>query len=192
MLEYSNFFVFGSEESYGYLASDRVRDKDANAAVVMFCELAAYLKSQEMIFSDYLNALNLQHGYYEEKTINIYFEGAAGSRRIKNIIDSYRNDIPKSFGGIEVRSLTDFGKDEIFDADGERIPSQEFYFLELNNGYSFALRASGTEPKIKFYVFGRSDLDDLEKLDEVKATASEVMQSLLTDIEADARKRADD
>ena len=192
MLEYSNFFVFGSEESYGYLASDRVRDKDANAAVVMFCELAAYLKSQEMSFSDYLNALYLQHGYYEEKTINIYYEGAAGSRRIKNIIDSYRNDIPKSFGGIEVRSLTDFGKDEIFDADGERIPSQEFYFLELNNGYSFALRASGTEPKIKFYVFGHSDLDDLEKLDEVKAVASEVMQSLLTDIEADARKRADD
>ena len=192
MLDYSNFFVFGSEESYGYLASDRVRDKDANAAVVMFCELAAYLKSQEMSFSDYLNALYLQHGYYEEKTINIYYEGAAGSRKIKNIIDSYRNDIPKSFGGIEVRSLTDFGKDEIFDADGERIPSQEFYFLELNNGYSFALRASGTEPKIKFYVFGRSDLDDLEKLDEVKAAASEVMQSLLTDIEADARKRADD
>ena len=191
MLEYSNFFVFGSEESYGYLASDRVRDKDANAAVVMFCELAAYLKSQEMSFSDYLNALYLQHGYYEEKTINIYYEGAAGSRRIKNIIDSYRNDIPKSFGGVEVRSLTDFGKDEIFDADGERIPPQEFYFLELNNGYSFALRASGTEPKIKFYVFGRSDLDDLEKLDEVKAAASEVMQSLLTDIEADARKRAD-
>lgn len=191
MLEYSNFFVFGSEESYGYLASDRVRDKDANAAVVMFCELAAYLKSQEMSFSDYLNALYLQHGYYEEKTINIYYEGAAGSRRIKNIIDSYRNDIPKSFGGIEVRSLTDFGKDEIFDADGERIPPQEFYFLELNNGYSFALRASGTEPKIKFYVFGHSDLDDLEKLDEVKAAASKVMQSLLTDIEADARKRAD-
>ena len=192
MLDYSNFFVFGSEESYGYLASDRVRDKDANAAVVMFCELAAYLKSQEISFSDYLNALYLQHGYYEEKTINIYYEGAAGSRRIKNIIDSYRNDIPKSFGGIEVSSLTDFGKDEIFDADGERIPPQEFYFLELNNGYSFAVRASGTEPKIKFYVFGRSDLDDLEKLDEVKAAASEVMQSLLTEIEADARKRADD
>ena len=192
MLDYSNFFVFGSEESYGYLASDRVRDKDANAAVVMFCELAAYLKSQEMSFSDYLNALYLQHGYYEEKTINIYYEGAAGSRKIKNIIDSYRNNVPKSFGGIGVRSLTDFGKDEIFDADGERIPPQEFYFLELNNGYSFALRASGTEPKIKFYVFGRSELDDLEKLDEVKAAASEVMQSLLTDIEADARKRADD
>ncbi len=190
MLDYSNYFVFGSEESYGYLASDRVRDKDANAAVVMFCELAAYLKSQEMSFSDYLNALYLQHGYYEEKTINIYYEGAVGSRRIKNIIDSYRNDIPKSFGGIEVRSLTDFGKDEIFDADGERIPPQEFYFLELNNGYSFALRASGTEPKIKFYVFGHSDLDDLEKLDDVKAAASEVMQSLLTDIEADARRRA--
>ena len=191
MLEYSNYFVFGSEESYGYLASDKVRDKDANAGVVMFCELAAYLKSQEMSIPDYLGALYLQHGYYQEKTINIYYEGAAGSRRIKNIIDSYRNRTPKSFGTIEVKSFTDFGRDEIFDADGERIPSQAFYFLELSNGYSFAVRASGTEPKIKFYVFGRSELDELEKLDEVKAAACNVMHSLLTDIEADARKRAD-
>ena len=191
MLEYSNYFVFGSEESYGYLASDKVRDKDANAGVVMFCELAAYLKSQEMSIPDYLGTLYLQHGYYQEKTINIYYEGAAGSRRIKNIIDSYHNRTPKSFGTIEVKSFTDFGRDEIFDADGERIPSQAFYFLELSNGYSFAVRASGTEPKIKFYVFGRSELDELEKLDEVKAAACNVMHSLLTDIEADARKRAD-
>ena len=88
-------------------------------------------------------------------------------------------------------SFTDFGRDVILDADGERIPFQEFYFLKLSNGYSFAVRASGTEPKIKFYAFGRSELDDLENLDKVKAAASEVMQSLLTSIEADARKRAD-
>ncbi|MEC8333142.1 MAG: phospho-sugar mutase, partial [Verrucomicrobiota bacterium] len=191
MLEYSNYFVFGNEESYGYLASDRVRDKDANAAVLMFCELAAYLKSQDMSFLEYLDTLYLKHGYYEEQTINIYYEGAAGSSRIRNIIDSYRSNIPKSFCGFEVTSFTDFGRDVILDADGERIPFQEFYFLELSNGYSFAVRASGTEPKIKFYAFGRSELDDLEKLDKVKAAASEVMQSLLASIEADARKRAD-
>ncbi|MEC8190825.1 MAG: phospho-sugar mutase, partial [Verrucomicrobiota bacterium] len=191
MLEYSNYFVFGNEESYGYLASDRVRDKDANAAVLMFCELAAYLKSQDMSFLDYLDSLYLKHGYYEEQTINIYYEGAAGSSRIRNIIDSYRSNIPKSFCGFEVTSFTDFGRDVILDADGERIPFQEFYFLELSNGYSFAVRASGTEPKIKFYAFGRSELDDLEKLDKVKVATSEVMQSLLTSVEVDARKRAD-
>lgn len=191
MLEYSTYFVFGNEESYGYLASDKLRDKDANAAVVMFCELAAYLKAQEMTFPEYLDSLYLLHGYYQEKTINIYYEGAAGAQKIKNILESYRSDAPKAFGNVEVTGFTDFGKDEIFDADGERIPAQDFYFLELSNGYSFAVRGSGTEPKIKFYVFGRSDVTDPEELEQVKAAAAEVMESTLAAIDADARERAE-
>jgi phosphoglucomutase len=190
LLDYSTYFVFGGEESYGYLATDKLRDKDANAAVVMFCELAAYLKANEMTFPEYLDALYLQHGYYEEKTINIYYEGAAGARKIKNILDSYRTDTPKNFGEVNVSKFTDFGTDEIIDADGKRIPPQDFYFLELDNGYSFAVRGSGTEPKIKFYVFGRSEVNEPEALPGVKEAASKVMQSLLEAIEADARERA--
>ena len=98
LLDYSTYFVFGGEESYGYLATDKVRDKDANAAAVMICELAAYLKSQEMTFTSMLDALYLQHGYYEEKQINIYYEGAAGSAKIRNILDSYRDQPPTAFG----------------------------------------------------------------------------------------------
>ena len=191
MLDYSTYFVFGGEESYGYLASDKLRDKDANAAVVMFCELAAYLKAQEMTFPEYLDSLYLQHGYYEEKTINIYFEGAAGSQKIKNILESYRSDPPKTFGDVMVSGFTDFGKDEIIDADGKRIAPQDFYFLELSNGYSFAVRGSGTEPKIKFYVFGRSDVTDPEELAEVKVAASKVMETTLAAIDAEARLRAE-
>jgi phosphoglucomutase len=160
LLDYSTYFVFGGEESYGYLATDKLRDKDANAAVVMFCELAAYLKANEMTFPEYLDALYLQHGYYEEKTINIYYEGAAGARKIKNILDSYRTDTPKNFGEVNVSKFTDFGTDEIIDADGKRIPPQDFYFLELDNGYSFAVRGSGTEPKIKFYFSVNDRLED--------------------------------
>ena len=191
MLDYSTFFVFGGEESYGYLASDKLRDKDANAAVVMFCELAAYLKAQEMTFPEYLDSLYFQHGYYEEKTINIYFEGAAGSQKIKNILESYRSDPPKAFGDVTVSGFTDFGKDEIIDADGKRIAPQDFYFLELSNGYSFAVRGSGTEPKIKFYVFGRSDVTNPEELAEVKLAASKVMETTLAAIDAEARRRAE-
>ena len=190
LLDYSTYFVFGGEESYGYLASDKVRDKDANAAVVMFCEVAAYLKAQEMTFPDFLDSLYLQHGYYEEKTINIYYEGAAGSQKIKNILESYRRDAPKAFGDVSVSGFTDFGKDEIIDADGDKISPQDFYFLELSNGYSFAVRGSGTEPKIKFYVFGRSDVLDPEDLIKVKAEAAVEMQRVLAAIEADARVRA--
>lgn len=191
LLDYSTYFVFGGEESYGYLASDKVRDKDANAAVVMFCEVAAYLKAQEMSFPEFLDSLYLQHGYYEEKTINIYYEGAAGSQKINNILESYRSDAPKAFGDVLVSGFTDFGKDEIIDADGQKIPPQDFYFLELSNGYSFAVRGSGTEPKIKFYVFGRSDVLDPEDLIKVKAEAAVEMQSVLAAIEADARIRAE-
>jgi phosphoglucomutase len=191
LLDYSTYFVFGGEESYGYLASDKVRDKDANAAVVMFCEVAAYLKAQEMTFPEFLDSLYLQHGYYEEKTINIYYEGAAGSQKIKNILESYRSDAPKAFGDVAVSGFTDFGKDDIIDADGDKIPPQDFYFLELSNGYSFAVRGSGTEPKIKFYVFGRSDVLDPEDLIKVKAEAAVEMQRVLAAIEADARVRAE-
>jgi phosphoglucomutase len=191
MLDYSTYFAFGGEESYGYMATDKLRDKDANAAVVMFCELAAYLKAQEMTFPEYLDALYLQHGYYEEKTLNIYYEGAAGSQKIKNILESYRSQPPKVFGDISVSGFTDFGKDEIIDADGKRIPPQDFYFLELSNGYSFAVRGSGTEPKIKFYVFGRSDVTEPEELEQVKTDAAKVMQTVLQLIDADARERAE-
>ena len=191
LLDYSTYFVFGGEESYGYLATDKLRDKDANAAVIMFCEVAAYLKSQEMTFPEFLDSLYLQHGYYEEKTINIYYEGAAGSQKIKNILESYRSGAPKAFGDVKVSGFTDFGKDEIIDADGQKIPPQDFYFLELSNGYSFAVRGSGTEPKIKFYVFGRSDVLDPEDLIKVKAVAAVEMQTVLAAIEADARVRAE-
>ncbi|MFW5873953.1 MAG: phospho-sugar mutase [Verrucomicrobiota bacterium] len=191
LLDYSTYFAFGGEESYGYLANDRIRDKDANAAVVMFCELAAYLKAQDMTFPEMLDSLYLQHGYYEEKTINIYYEGAAGSAKIKNILHSLRTDPPKEIGGVEVTGFTDFGKDDIRDADGKKIPPQDFYFFELGNGYSFAVRGSGTEPKIKFYVFGRSDVLEPEDLPKIKEEAAKVMQSILEAIEADARKRAE-
>ena len=77
------------------------------------------------------------------------------------------------------------------DADGKPIPAQDFYVLELDNGYSFAVRGSGTEPKIKFYLFGRSEVQDAESLEAVKAATAAAMKSLAAAIEADARERAE-
>ncbi len=191
LLDYSTFMVFGGEESYGYLISDKVRDKDANGAAVLFCELTAYLKSQEMTFPEYLDALYIQHGYYEEKTLNLVFEGAAGSQKISRILESYRKNPPKNLGKFTVTKFTDFGRDKQVDADGDDIPAQDFYFLDLDNGYSYAVRGSGTEPKIKFYLFGRSDVPDADSLQNVKKEAATVMQTLLAVIETDAKERAD-
>ena len=120
-----------------------------------------------MNFIEYLDALYVEHGYYEERTINLYYEGAAGSEKIQSILKSYRL-IHQKIGNIQVNKFTDFGQAPIQDADGDTIPPQDFYFLELENGYSYAVRGSGTEPKIKFYVFGRTDVADAAELPMLK------------------------
>jgi len=190
-LEYSTFMVFGGEESYGYLANDRVRDKDANAAALMICELAAYLKSQDMTIPAFLDYLYVEYGYFSESLVNIYYEGAAGSRKIRNILASYRENPPQVLNGQEVKQFTDFGREEIHDADGKRIPVQDFYLLEFSDEYQFAVRGSGTEPKIKFYLFGRESVESAEELETVKKKTAEKLEALGKAVEADARKRAE-
>lgn len=190
LLKHSTAYVFGGEESYGYLGTDAVRDKDANAAVVMFCELAAYLKSKNLTFPEYLDQIYLKYGFYLEGLVNLYFEGAAGAQKIKNILDSYRAEPPQALDGVAVKTFTDFGRQEIKDADGVQIPPQDFYFIELENGYQYAVRGSGTEPKIKFYVFACDAVADAAQLSEVKAKTRATLDQLKAAIEADARQRA--
>ena len=192
MQKTSTFFVFGFEESYGYLASDRVRDKDANAAVGIFCEMAAWLKSQGRSLADYIDSLYIRHGYYLEDQINLFYEGAAGSRKIANIIKSLRKRVPAAIGSHKVTGFTDFGVQKITDADGCTVPSQDFYIVHLDNGYRFAIRGSGTEPKIKFYLFAREDVPSAAALPEAKQRARETLDSLRKLIEADARIRAEE
>jgi phosphoglucomutase len=191
LLEHSTFYVFGGEESYGYLASDLVRDKDANAAVVMFAELAAALKQQGKTFADYLDEVYLRFGYYLEGLVNLYYEGAAGAEKIARILKSYRENPPKKLGEFVVEEFQDFGTSTFQDADGKEIPKQDFYFLTLDNGYQFAVRGSGTEPKIKFYVFAKEDVAQPGDLPDAKAKAETQLAALKSAIEADARTRAE-
>jgi len=191
LLEYSTFYVFGGEESYGYLASDLVRDKDANSAVLMFCELLASLKKRGQSLLDYLDELYLKYGYYRESLLNIYMEGAQGAAKIRKIIDSYRENPPTELGGVKVKKLTDYGVEALKDADGKAIPREDFYFLELEDGYSFAARGSGTEPKIKFYTFARETVSGPDALAAAKDTAAQRLKTLEKAIDADARARAE-
>ena len=193
LMDYSTYFVFGGEESYGYLAQDTVRDKDANASVALFCEMAAFYKSQNTSIIDALNNLYLKHGYYNEQMINLYYEGAAGAQKIANILSSYRSNPPKAFGDFKVSHFKDFGVDTLYDSDGELIPKQDFFVLEFENGYSFAVRGSGTEPKIKFYVFGYSPIGegDADDLSRIKRDSNAEMETLKALIEADAHSRSE-
>ena len=182
--EYSTFFVFGGEESYGYLGTDLVRDKDANAAVMMFCEMLGYLKSRGKTVDEYLDDIYLKCGYYLESLRSVYREGAAGAKQIQDFLVKLGEKPLESVGGVKVAKAVNFAKDEIFDADGIKIPSERFYFYTLENGYSFAIRGSGTEPKIKFYAFAHEKADSLEGLAKAKQTAKTELDRILDDLEA--------
>ena len=183
MQEFSTFFIFGGEESYGFLGIDKVRDKDANAAVIMFSEMFAYLKARGKTIGEYLDEIYLKNGYFREDLRNIYKEGASGSAYIRDFLAKLDDKPLESVGGVKVASVMNFGKDEIFDADCDKIPRERFFFYKLENGYSFAIRASGTEPKIKFYAFGRERVESAEKLPEAKLEAQKNLKSLLDCLE---------
>ena len=190
LMDYSTYFVFGGEESYGYLAQDAVRDKDANASVALFCEMAAYYKSQNRSVIDALDSLYLKHGYYNEQMINLFYEGAAGAQKISNILNSYRSNPPEAFGEFKIATIKDFGVDTIYDSDGDLIPKQDFFVLEFENGFSYAVRGSGTEPKIKFYVFGFKATDGTSNLAQIKEDSNAEMAMLKDLIEEDAHQRS--
>jgi phosphoglucomutase len=189
--ERGTFFVFGTEESYGYLPNDLVRDKDGNAACLMFAELCAWVKDRGLTVPEYLDELYLRHGYFLEGVINIYYEGATGAAKIRRILETYRTDPPRTLGEITVTKFQDFGRQTLHDADGDEIPKQDLYFVSLANGYSYAGRGSGTEPKMKFYIFARSPVSGAAELPPVKARVKEELERVKSLIEADAKARAE-
>ena len=188
---HSTFVLFSSEESYGYLPNDLVRDKDGNAACLMFAEVCAWVKSRGLTVPDYLNEIYLKYGFFLEGVINIYYEGASGAAKIKRILESYRQNAPTAFGATAVTRFQDFGREKFFDADGELIPAQDLYLVTLANGYSFAARGSGTEPKMKFYLFAQEQAKSAAALPAAKAQAQAALEGLKALIEADARRRAE-
>ncbi len=189
--QHSTFYAFGTEESYGYLPNDFLRDKDGNSACLMFAEVCAWVKSRGLTVPEYLDEIFLRYGFYLEGVINIYYEGATGNAKIKRILESYRANPPKAFGDVTVTQFQDFGREKIYDADQELIPSQDLYVVTLSNGYSFAARGSGTEPKMKFYLFAGEKVAGAADLAAVKERVRATLAGLNKLIEADAKVRAE-
>jgi phosphoglucomutase len=188
--KHSMFYAFGCEESYGYLANDYLRDKDGNSACLMLAEVCAWAKCRGLTVPQYLDEIYLRYGFYLEDVINLYYEGASGSAKIKRILETYRESPPEAFGDLRVVTFQDFGREAIFDADGERIPAQDLYVVTLENGYSFAARGSGTEPKMKFYLFASEKAAGAPELSAVKGHVRRTLDALRQEIEADAKVRA--
>jgi len=154
-LEHSSFYVYGGEESYGYSCADFVRDKDGNGAAIMFCEVAAYAKSRKLTIDALLDEIYSTFGYYEEKNGALTFEGADGAEKIKRLVDSYIVTPPIEMLGSKVVAVKNFESENVRDIEGDEIPKEKMLIFELADRTRIAVRGSGTEPKIKYYMFAQ-------------------------------------
>ena len=153
-LEHSSLLVMGGEESYGYTLSDFARDKDANAAVAAFAEVVAYARSRGMTAVEYLDEIFAVLGVYLERGESLVFEGAEGAALIAKLAASYADAPPEEMDGSAVVKMGNFAVDTVHDAEGDRIPAEGMIIFTLADGRRCAVRPSGTEPKIKYYIFG--------------------------------------
>ncbi len=147
-------FLFGFEESYGYLKGTYARDKDAVVASMLICEMTAFYKAKGMTLSDALSALFEKYGFCYETNVEIYMEGLDGAARMAALMDTLRNDPPTAFGTTPVRTVIDYLNDTV--TEGGKVtptglPRSNVLYYRLENGDVIVARPSGTEPKIKFY-----------------------------------------
>lgn len=150
-------YVFGFEESYGYLVGTYVRDKDAVVASMLICEMAAYMKKQGKTLSQFIDSLYEKYGYYQNTTLNFGFEGAAGMEKMGQIMDGLRANPPKKIAGVKIMQIDDYDKRKSYDLlvnqeDEIDLPKSNVLAYSLVNGCSIIVRPSGTEPKIKLYI----------------------------------------
>jgi phosphoglucomutase len=158
-LEQSSYYVFGGEESYGYSGGDFARDKDGNGAAIMFCEVAAYAKSRGLTVDALLDEIFSEFGYFHEYTGSLTFEGAEGAETIKRLLASYVSRPPNEMLGAKLVHAKNFETDTYRDIEGDEIPKEKMLIFEFGDHTRIAVRASGTEPKIKYYLFAQRQPD---------------------------------
>jgi phosphoglucomutase len=192
-LKHSTYYVAGGEESYGYSAHDFVRDKDGNAAVMLFGEVAAWAKSRSLTIDQLLDEVYAEYGFYLEKNGTLTFEGADGAAKIAKLAASYAKTAPKVMDGAKLTGVRDYTAKTFKDIEGDTIPKEKMVIFDLADGRRVAVRPSGTEPKIKFYMFVRRDpkgdrFSDKE-LAGVKTEARASLEALWQWIQADVKQR---
>ena len=193
-LKYSTLYIFGGEESYGYSASDFVRDKDGNSAAVLIAEAAAYAKSRKLTLPELMDEIFAEFGVYLERGESLTMDGAEGAAQIKKLVDSYAAKPPVEIDGAKVVSHVNFATDTIRDVEGDRIPPEAMLMITLADGRKIAVRPSGTEPKIKYYMFAAKKPAagarfSMSELAVAKAGVAAGIASLWKALESDAKAR---
>lgn len=173
-------FIFGAEESYGYLKGTYARDKDAVVATMLICEMTAYYKTRNMTLSDALAELYKRYGYSLEKTQELVFDGYDGAERIAGIMRALRSPSIHSIGNTKISTFSDYLTGFVTDADGGRkstgLPSSDVLRFCLDNSDVIIARPSGTEPKLKLYYLlsADSEKEASEKLEQYSQALTEL------------------
>ncbi len=177
-------YLFGAEESYGYMPATYVRDKDAVGSAAAIADMAAWALAEQRSVSQLLEWLFERYGYYEERSHNVAFSGKAGAEQIRRIMARLRQHPPAVIGGIEVAAIGDLNSGVIRRSDGTEIgtshlPRSDVMLFTLQDGSKVIGRPSGTEPKIKFYLMTREPVATLER---AKAAAAARLDAMLADV----------
>lgn len=173
--KHNHTYMMGFEESFGYLIKPFVRDKDAIQAVLVVAELAAYYRSRGLTLADGIEEIYKEYGYYAEKTISVTLSGVDGAEQIKAIMAKFRNNAPKEWNTTAITVVEDFKAQTATAADGTvtnlTTPPSDVLKYTLADGSWIAVRPSGTEPKIKFYiaVVGETNEDSQAKIANIEA-----------------------
>lgn len=176
-------YICGGEESFGFLAEDFVRDKDAVSACSLAAEAAAWAKSQDMTLYELLKEMYVRYGFFREALVSVVRKGKEGQEEIAKMMSDYRSDPPRSLGGSPIVVIKDYLNGEALDlANGSKTPID----MERSNVLQFttadstvvSIRPSGTEPKIKFYFGIRAELNDTARFGEVQAELDGKIESI--------------
>lgn len=175
-------YLFGFEESYGYLSGTYVRDKDAVVASMLVCEMAAYYKKQGKSLAEVIDGLYEEFGYYLNQTYSFEFGGAAGMQKMADIMTAVRDNTPKSIAGYDVVKVSDYLlKKETEIATGKTtdidLPKSNVIALNLSDDNAVIIRPSGTEPKIKLYItsVGKDKANATEICEKLVAASKEIL-----------------
>ena len=167
-------YFFGYEESIGCAPGAEVRDKDGICAAMLIMEMAAWCRKNGMSMEQYLESLYKKFGYYAEDQVSLVLKGVEGSERIGRIMDVFRGKKPAKFGRFSVDNCTDYINGT------ENVPASNVLIFYMTDGNWFAMRPSGTEPKIKFYYYAKADnkKDAQAAVDDMKAAVGEMVDAI--------------
>jgi phosphoglucomutase len=180
-------FIGGGEESYGYLAAEFVRDKDAIMSCALIAEAAAWARNQNKLLMDILEEIYIRYGFFKESLLSVTKKGKEGAEEIQRMMDNFRNNPPQVINGSKVQVIHDYLKQVSFhliSGINEPIHQPKSNVLQFltEDGSKISIRPSGTEPKIKFYFGVKEKLGCIAEYDEVNKKLSAKIQNIIHDL----------